>query len=283
MSLLSSWIVLSIIAGLASNGFNFISRYLLKEQEDSTAYAWFFEIVRLFCFATIAIFDWQLVITPLSLFLFLLLGLTEWIGVYWYMKMHQSTHLSISAILTRTRLIWIPVIAFFLINERLQISDYLGIIILFAGLCTVVSPKKIIFDKGANYANLSAFMIALNTVLTKMALPYGSNSLINIAITLLPALFFPIMMKNRLPRMKKVFKGKLRIKLLAVGVNLISVYAFIAALRLGDSGKVNAIYQGMLVTSIIAGILFLNERNDLRKKIIGTIITIIGVIILSIY
>jgi uncharacterized membrane protein len=283
MFLFSSWITLAIFAGLASNTFNFLSRYLLQEQEDSTAYAWFFEIVRLISFAIIAIFDWHLVITPLSLTLFFLLGLTEWIAIYWYMKMHAYTHLSISAILSRTRLVWIPIIAFLLINERLHIVDYLGILILFAGVCIIVSPKKIMIDKGANYANLSAFMIALNTVLTKMALPYGSNSIINVAITIIPALFFPFMMKNSLPRMKKIVKTKLPIKLLAVAVNIISVYAFTAALRLGDSGKVNAIYQGMLVTSILAGIIFLKERNDIGKKITGAIITIIGVIILSIY
>jgi uncharacterized membrane protein len=71
--------------------------------------------------------------------------------------------------------------------------------------------------------------------------------------------------------------------LCAVGFNIISVYVFTAALRYGDSGKVTAVYQGMLVTSILAGIIFLKERSDIGKKLIGAAITIIGVIILSIY
>src|SRR5581483_2158957 len=125
--------------------------------------------------------------------------------------------------------------------------------------------------------------IALNIVLIKMALPYGSNSVINASNSLFPALLFPLVMKNRIPRIKKMFKNKLKIKLLAFLVNIISAYLFTIALRLGDSGKVTAIYQGMLVTSIIAGILFLKERNDIGKKIIGTIMTLIGVIVLSIY
>ncbi len=283
MFLFSSWITLSILGGLASNAFNFISRYLLKEQEDATAYAWFFEIVRFATFAIIAIFDWHLVITVQSIIIFLLLGLTEWISVYWYMKMHENTHLSVSAIISRTRLIWVPIIAFILIHENLKISEYFGIIILFAGLSIVVSPKKLFIDKGTMYANLSAFMIALNIVITKMALPYGSNSIINASIALIPALFFPFVMKHPITRIKKVFQKKLRFKLLALFFNIISVYLFTIALRFGDSGKVTAIYQGMLVTSIIAGILFLKERNDIGKKIIGTIITLAGVIILSVY
>jgi len=282
MFLFSSWIILSILAGLASNAFNFISRYLLREQEDSTAFAWFFEFVRFLFLIIVAItIDRKIILTEQSIILFFLLGITEWVSVYWYMKMHEHTHLSISAILSRTRLIWIPIIAFFLIQERLQISDYMGIVILFIGLCIVLSPSKIFIDKGATYANLSAFMIALNTVLTKMALPYGSNSIVNAAISGIPALFFPLTMKDATIRMKKVFQKNLSLKLLAVGVNIISIYLFTAALRIGDPGKVNAIYQGMLVTSILAGIIFLKERNDIRKKLIGALITIIGVVILS--
>jgi uncharacterized membrane protein len=90
-------------------------------------------------------------------------------------------------------------------------------------------------------------------------------------------------MTNRMERIKKVFRKKVKFKLAALFFNIISVYLFTIALRLGDSGKVTAIYQGMLVTSIIAGILFLKERNDIGKKILGTIITLVGVIILSIY
>lgn len=282
MSLLTNWIFLSVIAGLASNAFGFLNRYLLKDQEDATAYAWFFEITRIFLFLIIAIsFDWKIIITTQSVILFLLLGITEGISIYWYMKMHENTHLSLSAILSRTRLIWIPIIAFFLIHERLHLSDYAGIIILFIGLCIVLSPKKMLVDKGATYANLSAFMIALNTVIMKMALPYGSNSIINIAITIIPAICFPFMMKNSVQRMKKVFRERLSIKFLAIAANVLSVYTFTAALRLGDSGKVNALYQGMLVFSILAGIIFLKEREDIGKKLIGSAVTIAGVLILS--
>src|SRR6185503_10244985 len=206
MSLLTNWIFLAIVAGIASNAFNFMNRYLLKDQEDSTAFAWFFESIR-FLFFTIAaiLFEWKVVFTTQSILLFLLLGFTEWISVYWYMKMHKHSHLSISAILSRTRLIWVPIIAFFLIGETLKLSEYAGIFILFAGLTIVVSPKKLFVDKGATYASLSAFMIALNTVITKMALPYASNSFINASISLIPALFFPITMKDAKVRMKKIF------------------------------------------------------------------------------
>ncbi len=283
MSLLNNWIFLAIIAGLASNAFNFINRYLLKDDEDSTAYTWFYEIMRFFVFALIAIVDWKLVITSYSAIIFWLLGVTEWIAAYWYMKMHEHAHLSISSILSRTRLIWVPILAFFIIHESLKVTDYIGIIILFGGLCVVVSPKKMMMDKGATYANLAAVMIAFNIVLTKMILPYGSNAVINAAMALIPALLFPFFIPNSTVRLKKIFHNNLKVKLLAIAVNAISIYVFTAALRFGDSGKVTAVYQGMIIVSILAGIIFLKERTDIGKKLIGAAITIIGVVVLSLY
>jgi uncharacterized membrane protein len=283
MSLLNNWIFLSIIAGLASNAFNFLNRYLLKDKEDSTAYTWFYEVTRLFAFGVIAFFDWKLILTIQSLIIFILLGITEWIAAYWYMKMHEHAHLSISSILSRTRLIWVPILAYFIIHESLKTPDYIGIIILFVGLSVVVSPKKLFIDKGATFANLAAFMIALNIVITKMALPYGSNGVINGIMSLIPALLFPLFIPNSSKRLIKIFQNNLLLKLIAIAFNVLSIYVFTQALRVGDSGKVTAIYQGMIIVSILAGIIFLKERDDIGKKLIGAAITVIGVVVLSLY
>jgi len=121
----------------------------------------------------------------------------------------------------------------------------------------------------------------LNTVITKMTFTYGSNSIINASIAFIPALLFPVTMRNAKPRLKQIFQNNLSLKFIAVGVNIISVYLFTTALRFGEPGKVNAVYQGMLVFSVLLGVIFLHERKDIGKKLIGSAITIIGVIILS--
>lgn len=281
MLLFSSWIFVSVVAGIGSNLFNFLNRYLLKGDKDTTGFAWFFEIFRLLCFLFLAFFDYKLIITPKSTIIFLLLGVTELIGVYWYMKMHAYSQLSISSILTRTRLIWIPICAFFLLGETLKMTEYLGIFILFAGLSIVVSPKKIFVDKGAMYANLSAFMIAINIVLTKMAFPYASVSIINVMICLPSVVLFPLFMKNFTIRIQKVFTQKLWLKILTLSVNVVASFIFTYALKIGDASKVTAIYQGMMIIAVLAGILFLDERDNIVRKIIGSVIVLFGVLLLT--
>lgn len=179
--MIPSWIILAALGGIASNFFNFVSRFALKDEGDSTAWAFFFEFTRLIIFIFLIFFDFSLKFEFKSFHLLFWVGFTEFISVYLYMKMHMYSHLSISTIISRTRLIWIPAIAFLFLGEHLKSVEYLGIIVLFVGLSIVVSPNKLFIDKGAIYANLAAFMIAINTILFKLAFPYASNSLILVA------------------------------------------------------------------------------------------------------
>src|SRR6266568_8008515 len=155
------WVLIALVAGLASNLGNFLFRYVLREGDDATAYAWFHEAFRLFFFGIISLFSFHLIFDPKGLFYLLCLGVAEFLAAYTLMKMHAYSHLSISTIISRTRLIWVPLIAFILFHEALTLTEYLGIVVLFVGLSVASSPKKIITDKGLKFAYLSAFTIAL--------------------------------------------------------------------------------------------------------------------------
>lgn len=282
MFLFQPWIIFAFLAGLCSNAFAYLNRYLLKDKDDPIVYAWYFETLRFTIFCIIAIFDFRIVINTRSIILFTLLGLTEWISMYFYMKMHSYTHLSISSLLSRTRLIWIAILAFIFVGEKLKLTEYIGIAILFSGLSIVVAPKKLATDKGARFASIAAFIIALNVVIIKLALPYASNGVIN-ALTSLPSIFlFPLFMKNATKKIPVMMRTNFRLKSLAIGVNAIGLFLFTIAIRMGDPSKVSGIYNGMLIFSVLAGIIFLKERENIGRKLVGTAITIVGVLLLTI-
>jgi drug/metabolite transporter (DMT)-like permease len=281
MTLLPTWLILAILTGLLSNTYNFLCRYILRDDEDPTAYAWFTEIVRLISFAIFAIFTWRLILTTQSVIALFFVGISEFIGGYFYFKMHSYTHLSISTILSRTRLIWVPLLAYLLIGETLKLPEYLGILVIFLGVSVIMAPKKLFIDKGSLYANLSAFFIAFNVVLLKIATPHASTAVI-VAFESLPAvILYPLFMKNAKKRFATLTKTRLSLKLAAAGISVLQIYIFAYALNFGDASKINAVYQGMLVISVLAGIIFLGERKDIGKKLIGGAITVIGVLALS--
>lgn len=279
--LIPYWVILAVLAGIGSNISNFISRYILKDGGDASAWAWTFEFLRLLFFIPFLFFDFRIDLNLKSIIIFLSAGLTEFISIYFYMKMHKFTHLSISSILSRTRLIWVPVFAFLFFGERLNNLEYIGIVILFLGLSIVVAPHKFFIDKGAIYANLAAVMIALNTVFLKQAAPFASTPVIMIFYSLPAVILFPLLMKNAKKRLISQNLNHKIPKLLGAGVTTAALFLLIAALRIGDVSQVNGLYQGMLVVSVLAGIILLKERKDIFKKLLGTAVAIIGILLLT--
>lgn len=279
--MMPSWVLLAIAAGLLSNTFNFFSRYFLKDNDDASIWAWFFELGRFIAFSAILLFDFSIKKDPLTIVFLLSVGITELVSVYFTMKMHAYSHLSISTILSRTRIIWIPIIGFLLFKEQLHTLEYLGIFILFIGVSITISPRKFFVDKGALFANAAAFSLAFNTIFLKLALPYASYSAILVASATPSVLVFPFMIKNAKSKFLKFARERLWLKIFAVLTHIFSIYIFLHALQTGEASRVNAIYQGMLITSVFAGIFILKEKQDIVKKIVGATITIIGIILVT--
>lgn len=279
--MIPQWVLLAGLGGLSSNLFHFLSRYVLRGKDDATSWAWFYEVLRTIFFSFAMIFDFSLQQNFYSFTLLILLGITEFASVYLYMKMHQYSHLSISTILSRTRLIWIPFIAFFFLGENLKLSEYVGILLLFLGVSATVAPHKLFMDKGAMYANIAAFVIAINVVLLKIAAPVASGSVILFFYSLPSVILFPLLMKDAKTRLLENTRKNVMPKMIAALASVGAGYFLILALKTGDVSKVNAIYQGMMVTGVLAGILFLKERHDILRKLLGTALAIVGIIFLT--
>lgn len=273
---------MAFLGGVASNISSFFSRKILKDDgSDSTLYAWFFEAVRFGVFFCVALFEFHAVWTFYSILLLLLMGASEFVSIFFYMKMHRYSHLSISTILSRTRLVWIPLIALVLVHEHLKMGTYVGILILFVGLAVATAPHKLQFDRGQKYAYVAAFLIALNAVQMKMNQPFATPAVLIVFLTAPTTFIYPLLIKDRKKRFGHFFKHKLPAKLFGGIASVASIYSFTLALRTGPVSIVNAIYQGTMVLSVLAGIFLLGEKEDTKRKIIGSIVTVIGVLLLS--
>lgn len=275
------WITLSVLAGLFSNGANFIFRFMLRGNEDATGFAWYSEILRFVLFGAVAIFDWHFDVTVRSVVLGALIGITEVFAIYFTVRMHSLSHLSVSTLISRTRLIWVPLLAFLFVHEHLHSMDYLGIAILFVGIVIAVAPRQLVGDQGIKIAVLTAFLASVEIILTKLLVPYASVGAINV-LAFFPSVFvMPLLMQSARPRLAAQFKVGLPLKTTAVllffGANYLSTYT----LRIGEASKVTAIYYGMMIFAVLAGIIFLKERDNIAKKVIGTFVVLGGILLLS--
>lgn len=275
-----NWFWLSSLAGIASNGFNITNRTVLKDRGDHNAYAWWFELVRTSFFLILVLRQPLNVINLSNLLPLILVGLTELFSVYVFMKMHAYTELSISSIISRLRVVWSPLLAWFLVNERLTLSGYLGIITIFTGIALVSSPKKLRTDKGIRVAIVFSFSSALLSTVLKGVSGIATPELIIVSQGIIPLFVLPVFMKNSTARIIQIGLRKLPQILLAGAFNIVSSYLLVKALVLTDASKVVGLYQAMTVLSVIYGILVLKEKERLIQKIVGTLIVIIGIFII---
>lgn len=275
------WIFFAAGAGILSNVNGFLNRFVLLKDDDPTAYAWFSEVVRFGVFTVLIVGDLSIVFIARTIVFLVGLGLLEFVSVIVWMRMSAYAHLSVSTIIYRSRAIFVPVIAFIFLGEVLTVNQYIGIFIVFLGLSTVSTPRKIVKDKGIKYSYLSVGFVSFLTTLMKEVSSLASIPVLISFMSFPSVVLIPLLMKNAKKRLIGTFKKQLHLKLLASMANIVALYLQFVALKMGPVGQVNAIYQSMMVISVALGIIVLHERQDIKKKIIGSIIAVIGVIMLS--
>lgn len=273
-----NWLILAVVAGLASNGFNITNRTALKDKGDYAAYAWWFEFIRSgFFFFVVLSKPFPHLSFP-NIITFSLVGLTELFSVYVFMKMHALTDLSISSIISRLRVVWSPLLAFLLVGERLTVTEYAGIVAIFAGISVVSSPKEIKRDSGIKTALLFSFSSALLSTVLKKVSGLASSEFVVMSQGIIPLLGLPFLMKNPAKQITLVAAKRLPHMLLAGMFNIVSSYLLVRALAVADASKVVGLYQAMTVFSVFYGIFILKEKEKIDKKIIGVVIVIIGIL-----
>lgn len=277
----SYWFLIAVGAGLASNLANFTTRYLIKDDKDSASFSLSLEVFRVLVFGILAIFDFYINWSFKTVVLLLILGFIEPLAIYTFMKMHEHTHLSISSIISRSRMIWVAIIAYLFLGESLKLLDYIGIIVLFLGLSITVAPHKFFVDKGIKISIITSLIAAIVVVLIKAVSSDVSLPVLIVWMSLPSIFIIPLFMKNQKTRIKTFIQNKLHLKILFNIFNFFAFYGYTLAIKYGSVSLVTAIYHGMIVFAVLAGIFFLKEREDMTKKIVGSIITVLGIFLLA--
>lgn len=278
---MQQWFLLAVAAGLASNLANYIARHIMRNNEDALAFSFYLELVKVAIFGVLAIFDFHINLSPKTLLLLLIIIISEPFAIFLYIKMHEYTHLSVSSIITRTRMIWVAIFALLFLGESLNFINYLGIAVVFLGLSVVVAPHKFFVDRGVKITTLFSLEVAIFVTVIK-AISLDVSIPLIVLVSAIPSMFiFPLFMKNKKQTIISFPKTRLNAKILFALTNFIAFYGYILAIKSGPVSIVTALYQSMIVAGVIAGIVFLKEREDIAKKIVGSAVTVIGIYLLT--
>lgn len=259
---------------------NVLYRTTLKESLDASASTWILQLLRFIC--ALVIIVWLGISFDIrSIVILSILGLIEVVGMYAYMRMHAASALSVSAIVQRSRIIWTAILAAIFVGETFTPIQLGGLLVLFLGVSAVAAPHKLRGDKGVQFALLSAFLFSITTIMIKATI--GSiPPAAQVAGLALPSLIvFPMFSKNFGSKLKQFTRDRMALKLVAASSSVAVLFLTVYAYAIGPAAKIGAIFQGSLVLSVFAGIILLGEREDLSRKLLGSILVIIGIVAMS--
>jgi drug/metabolite transporter (DMT)-like permease len=283
-----SWQILLIISVVTYVISNVLQRVLLKEDStDPIAFAILFQFLVgtiIGLYALVRGIEFPANLTTLLPNLLLMAGIYVAANIFLYRSL-KITPVSEFTILFSTSTFWTIIGAIILLGESFTKVHFVGTLLILGGLLIVFkTSKKMKLSKGHVGALVSAALFGLAFVNDAYVLKsFEVNTYVSLAF-LLPTALMLLIYPRSVKEMKVLLrKDKLQKLLIIVVFYSISAIAIFTAYTVGNNAAViSAINKTSSIFIVLAGIVFLHERENIPRKILGACIATLGVILLVI-
>lgn len=282
-----TWLILTIISAVTFSLSRVLQRILLKNNDsDSFAFSFIFPTL-----VSVAILAYSLLtgsfeipnLAPVWFNMIIMILFYSAGSVFIYQAFKDSPASEVS-ILFSSSSAWAVVSALLFLGEKLNILNIIGIISIILGVIVINYQKSNWkFERGHLFALLGAAMFGIAFTndafilnLYKSVPPYIFLAFILPAIAIL--LYKPSLTKSLPHYFSKEIFGKL---ILTSSIYAISAITIFAAYKAGGKASaINPISQSSVVLTVIMSYFFLNEKDKLFQKIIGSILVFGGALLL---
>ena len=274
--------LLSVFAGSVSNLYQKIA--MREEKSDAVASAAAFQILTglaYFVYALVRGFHFP----DVSLAPYFLISMILYAaGTVFFFRAIKLIEASEMTILNGVGSLVTILASFIFLHESLSLMQIVGaLLILLAVIVINFSKKGIVINKGMWFAVAGTCSYGLAVISdTHIIRSFEAASFIPIG-ALGTALVLMLWYYKKIPLVIKTVKSAEKNLVIFCMLYAISAIAFYHALQLGALvGQVSTIFRASIIVTVILSSIFLNERKHLVKKILGAILTTIGVILVSI-
>jgi drug/metabolite transporter (DMT)-like permease len=256
--------------------------------EDPLAYAFLENLLTGLVFIPFAIFAWSIPQEQIAWAL-LFISCMLWTAIAIVsMYSYKYTAVSLRAPISETRTFWLLLFSVLILSEVITYQKFFGVSLIFIGVIIIKFKKGLtynsFFDKGVLLTLVSALLSALTAIVDKKSMQYFTEGFYGMIVYLVPAVFIGIYISRKKIRDVKLIISKKLPWLFAVMIlGFVYYYFQLAALKLAEVSIVYPILRLSTLFTVVGGIIFLNERENIVRKIIATIVVIAGVILVSGY
>jgi uncharacterized membrane protein len=278
------WFLLAMVSAIASASQNIFHRKIMMT-ENPYAYAFLENIFTGLLFVPAAILAWNLPREPVAWALAVCSSILWSLIAVIAMHTYKYTKVSLRAPISESRSLWLLIFSAIILGEFITMQKIFGVILIFIGLVYLNYKKGSwgsFADRGVQLTLLVAIISALTAVVDKKATAYFSPGVYGMIVYLLPALFigtYAVTKKGK--DVQHIIETKQLWLVAVVILGFVFYFCQLSALKLADASVVYPVLRMSSLFTVLGGIIFLNERQDIIKKIISTIIVIAGVLLVS--
>jgi bacterial/archaeal transporter family protein len=282
-----TWLVLVIISAISSSVSRVLQKVLLKEKDSEPfAFAFVFQLLLALIFFLYTFFTKTLIIPNLSglFFNLALMAIFYSLGNIFISNAFKLAEASEASIIFASSTLWTVVSAVIFLGDKLSIKNIVGIILVIMSIVIVnYSKSKWKINKGHLYAFLAALMFGIaftnDAFIINRFTSVSSYMLLCFVLSSIAILLFrPKLIYGTPHFIKKNIVGKLLICGFFYSAMLLTIFE--AYKRGGQVSIISPIQQSALILTVISSYFLLKEKDRLANKIIGTILTFMGVLLL---
>lgn len=282
-----TWLILATISIVTVSIATLLERVLMKGHEsDPISYAIVFQFTLGIISLVFALLIGKFVLPDLKVYSFrFIISAFLWAATTVFsFKAIKTLTAGEFTILTTSGSVVTMVLGIFLLKEVFNLRIAIGALLVFISIW-ITNSNKITFKsrQGVLFALLSAFCSGIAVVNDAFILKnYDAFSYLAI-MSLLPGILLSVLFPKKLIETKAL----LNIKSIKI-VSIFCLFSFIQAItyylayqRGAPVSQLSPLTKSSVVLTVIMGAIFLNERKDLLKKVIASIVVTLGVILLG--
>ncbi len=279
------WQGLMLVATISFAVARLMQRALLKnEKHDAITYSIYFQLLVSFIILPAALLNnfaipslewvWQQFILMIFLYGFF--------GICFY-KAIKQTPVSEVMIIAATAPIWTAITSILFLGDIMDFKKLSGVVLAVIGVVFVFYQKhKFRLHEGHLYAFLSTVFLGSALTNDSFLLRYFNHTTYSFLYYFLPSLFIALINPKKTLSIKPLLSKNASLKFFIPAV-LYAVSSLLTnmSLKIGaQASQVSVLMQLSPIFTIALGVIFLNERENLIRKLIGGIIVIIAVLLI---
>lgn len=205
-------------------------------------------------------------------------------GTLFLFRALQTLEASEATIIIASRVLWTVAVAVLLLGELMNFSRAVGILLILGAVVLVsYKPREFKFSQGVWFVLAAAVCYGLAVANDSYILRYYKDTLTFTTLAFLfPGIVMVIFRPYAISQVAAFVRSREMLTMAIMSVFYSgSAIAFYLAFRYGGTAsQISPVQQSDIILTVVLASIFLRERGELPKKIIGALMTIAGVFLL---